>query len=78
MMGHVFRYHPAVNKLKILIEEGELGKIQYIYSNSVNIGRIRSKPNLLWSFNPRNIATILFLLDGFPQVILSSGGSYAQ
>lgn len=78
MVGHVLRYHPAVNKLKELINQDELGKIQYIYSNRLNIGRIRNEGNILWSFAPHDISTILFLLDEFPEVIFSTGGSYLQ
>ncbi len=59
MVGHVLRYHPAVNKLKELINQDELGKIQYIYSNRLNIGRIRNEGNILWSFAPHDISTIL-------------------
>ena len=42
MVGHILRYHPAVNRLKELIDSGELGKIQYLYSNRHNIGKIRA------------------------------------
>jgi UDP-2-acetamido-3-amino-2,3-dideoxy-glucuronate N-acetyltransferase len=48
MVGHILRYHTAVNKLKELIDKGELGKIQYIYSNRLNIGKIRTEENILW------------------------------
>jgi len=78
MVGHILRYHPAVDKLKRLIDQGELGEIQYVYSNRLNIGRIRSKANALWNFAPHDISVILFLLDEFPDVILSTGGSYLQ
>jgi len=78
MVGHILRYHPAVNKLKELIDKGELGKIQYVYSNRLNIGKIRNEGNILWSFAPHDISTILFLLNEFPEAILSTGGSYLQ
>jgi len=78
MVGHILRYHPAVNKLKELITQGELGKIQYIYSNRLNIGRIRNKSNILWNFAPHDISIILFLLDEFPEIVFSTGGSYLQ
>lgn len=55
MVGHILRYHPAIEKLKELIDRGELGKIQYIYSNRLNIGKIRSEENILWSFAPHNM-----------------------
>ena len=78
MVGHILRYHPAVNKLKELIDKKELGEIQYIYSNRLNMGRIRSKADVLWDFAPHDISVILFLLDEFPDVIFSTGGSYFQ
>lgn len=78
MVGHVLRYHPAIEKLKELIRTGELGKIQYIYSNRLNIGKIRSEENILWSFAPHDISVILFLLNEFPETIYATGGSYLQ
>jgi len=78
MVGHILRYHPAVNKLKELIDQGELGKIQYIYSNRLNIGRIGNKSNILWNFAPHDISVILFLLEEFPEIVFSTGGSYLQ
>ncbi len=78
MVGHILRYHPAVRKLKELISVGEIGKIQYIYSNRLNIGKIRSEENILWSFAPHDISVILFILDEFPEAIYATGGSYLQ
>jgi UDP-2-acetamido-3-amino-2,3-dideoxy-glucuronate N-acetyltransferase len=78
MVGHVLRYHPAVDKLKELIDEGDLGKIQYIYSNRVGFGKLRSEENILWSFAPHDISVILFLLNEFPHSVLSTGESYLQ
>src|SRR4051812_43502664 len=50
MVGHILRYHPAIIKLRQLIQQGSLGKINYIYSNRLNIGKIRTEENILWSF----------------------------
>ena len=52
MVGHILNYHNAVIKLKELVDSGELGKIQYLYSNRLNIGKIRAEENILWSFAP--------------------------
>lgn len=76
MVGHILRYHPAVRKLKSLIQDGELGKIYYIYSNRLNIGRIRSEENILWSFAPHDLSAILFLLDEEPESVSCQGGAY--
>ena len=63
MVGHILQYHPAIIKLKELISSGKLGKIQYIYSNRLNIGKLRVEENILWSFAPHDISVILMLLD---------------
>ncbi|MGA1876210.1 MAG: Gfo/Idh/MocA family oxidoreductase [bacterium] len=78
MVGHILQYHPAVMKLKELIDRGELGKIQYIYSNRLNMGKIRSEENILWSFAPHDISVILMLLNEFPETIQATGGEYLQ
>ncbi len=76
MVGHILRYHPAVIKLKALIQQGVLGKINYIYSNRLNIGKIRSEENILWSFAPHDISVILALLDESPVRVAAQGGAY--
>ncbi len=78
MVGHILRYHPAVNRLKKLIDEGELGKIQYVYSSRLNVGRVRNEGNILWSFAPHDISVILFLLEESPESILCIGKSYLR
>ena len=78
MVGHILHYHPAVIKLKQLVGSGALGKIQYLYSNRLNIGRIRAEENILWSFAPHDISVILMLLDEMPESVWASGGSYLQ
>jgi UDP-2-acetamido-3-amino-2,3-dideoxy-glucuronate N-acetyltransferase len=76
MVGHLLWYHPAVLKLKTLIEGGELGRIQYIYSNRVNLGKIRREENILWSFAPHDISIILGLIGEMPDVVEAHGGNY--
>ena len=78
MVGHILHYHPAVIKLRELIESGELGKIQYLYSNRLNIGKIRAEENILWSFAPHDISVILMLLGEMPETVYARGGSYLQ
>jgi UDP-2-acetamido-3-amino-2,3-dideoxy-glucuronate N-acetyltransferase len=78
MVGHILHYHPAIEKLKELIDAGELGKIQYIYSNRLNIGKIRTEENILWSFAPHDISVILLLLNEIPETVYANGGSYLQ
>lgn len=78
MVGHILRYHPAIIKLKELIDKGELGRIEYIYSNRLNIGKIRTEENILWSFAPHDISVILYLLNESPVNVYATGGSYLQ
>ncbi len=78
MVGHILQYHPAIIKLKELIDEGELGKIQTLYSNRLNIGKIRAEENILWSFAPHDISVILMLLEEMPEMVYATGGSYLQ
>ncbi len=76
MVGHLLWYHPAVLRLKKLIEEGELGRIQYIYSNRLNLGKIRREENILWSFAPHDISVILGLVGEMPDSVKAQGGNY--
>ncbi len=76
MVGHILRYHPAVRKLKQFIRDGSLGRLQYIYSNRLNIGKIRTEENILWSFAPHDVSVILNLLDESPVQVSCEGGSY--
>ena len=76
MVGHILEYHPAILELKRLICEGELGNIQYIYSSRLNLGKLRTEENILWSFAPHDISAILFLLGESPNRITAHGGNY--
>lgn len=76
MVGHILRYHPAILKLQDLISGGALGKINYLYSNRLNIGKIRSEENILWSFAPHDISVMLSLLDEVPTQVSCQGGAY--
>ena len=76
MVGHLLEYHPSVLKLRELIDSGELGKINYIYSNRLNFGKVRTEENALWSFAPHDVAVILRLLGQSPIEVSANGGSY--
>jgi predicted dehydrogenase len=78
MVGHLLEYHPAILKLKELIDQGELGKIRYVISNRLNLGKIRTEENALWSFAPHDIAVILRLTGGSPIEVVATGGSYVS
>jgi UDP-2-acetamido-3-amino-2,3-dideoxy-glucuronate N-acetyltransferase len=76
MVGHILRYHPAILKLQQLIHDGTLGKINYLYSNRLNIGKIRTEENILWSFAPHDISVMLALLNEMPIRVSCQGGAY--
>ena len=76
MVGHILQYHPAILALKKMIREGELGRIQYIYSSRLNLGKLRTEEDILWSFAPHDIAAILHLLNEMPTRISTHGGNY--
>ncbi len=76
MVGHILLYHPAIIKLKEIINSGELGKINYIYSNRLNLGKFRTEENILWSFAPHDISVILCLLEEMPTQVSAQGGNY--
>src|SRR5947199_7216940 len=76
MVGHILRYHPAILKLQQLIQDGALGQINYLYSNRLNIGKIRTEENILWSFAPHDISVILSLLNEMPNRVFCQGGAY--
>ncbi|MBA7649541.1 Inositol 2-dehydrogenase/D-chiro-inositol 3-dehydrogenase [subsurface metagenome] len=76
MVGHVLEYHPGVVKLKQLVDSGELGKLNYIYSSRLNLGKFRTEENILWSFAPHDISVILLLLNEMPQEVSAHGGCY--
>lgn len=78
MVGHVLEYHPAVVRLRELISDGVLGDVQYIYSNRLNLGKIRREENILWSFAPHDIAVMLSLVGEMPFQVSATGGSYVQ
>ncbi len=78
MVGHLLRYHPAIRRIQELLTEGVLGKIEYIYSNRLSMGKIRREENALWSFAPHDISVILALLGQMPIQATATGGAYLQ
>ncbi len=78
MVGHVLEYHPAIVGLEELMGDGHLGKVRYIYSNRLSLGKIRREENILWSFAPHDIAIILRFVEEMPFQVAACGGSYIQ
>lgn len=78
MVGHVLLFHPAIIKLKNLVDQGLIGNIQYIYSNRLNLGTIRKEENILWSFAPHDISIIQFLVGEKPVSVHAEGATFVQ
>ena len=76
MVGHLLQYHPVFVRLKEIASEGFLGRINYIYSHRLNLGKIRREENILWSFAPHDISMILSLAGEEPESVLATGGNY--
>jgi len=78
MVGHVLLYHPAVKKIKNMMVEYKIGRLQYIYSNRLNLGSIRTEENILWSFAPHDISVIQYLLESNPVYVDAKGATILQ
>ncbi len=78
MVGHVLLFHPAFIKIKELLSQGKLGKLQYMYSNRLNLGKIRTNENVFWSFAPHDIALFQFFTNSSPTSIVSMGKDFLQ
>ena len=76
MVGHLLRYHPAFLKLKEIIDKGDIGRIQYLYSTRLSLGKIRREENALWSFAPHDISMILALCNEIPEHVTAVGHNY--
>jgi UDP-2-acetamido-3-amino-2,3-dideoxy-glucuronate N-acetyltransferase len=77
MVGHLLQHHPLVQELHMLLARGELGKLLYITSNRLNLGKIRREENALWSFAPHDISVILSLAGSqLPETVRCMGGEY--
>lgn len=76
MVGNLLRFHPAVRKLKDMIDADELGRVEYICSSRPSIDRHRAEENILWSFAPHEVSVILGLLGEMPITASCQGGDY--
>jgi predicted dehydrogenase/acetyltransferase-like isoleucine patch superfamily enzyme len=76
MVGHLLQYHPAFLRLRQLVDEGQLGRLQYVYSNRLNLGRIRREEDILWSFAPHDISMVLALCRDEPESVVAVGARY--
>jgi len=78
MVGHLLLFHPAIRKIKELINEGKIGKLQYVYSNRLNLGQVRTEENVFWSLAPHDISIFQYFTESFPERIHASGSTFLQ
>ena len=78
MVGHLLEYHPAVARLKRLIEEDELGRLFYVYGNRLNLGKLRADENALWSLGAHDVSVVLHLVGEEPEECIAQGASYVR
>ena len=78
MVGHLLEYHPGVDKLKEIADAGNLGDIHYIYSNRLNLGKLRADENALWSLGAHDVAVVLRLAGEEPTEVHAHGESYMR
>jgi predicted dehydrogenase/acetyltransferase-like isoleucine patch superfamily enzyme len=76
MVGHLMQYHPGFGKLRDLVSVGVLGRLEYIYSNRLNLGKVRREEDILWSFAPHDLSMILSLVGQEPAEVTAQGGYY--
>jgi predicted dehydrogenase len=78
MVGHLMVFHPAVTQLRKLLRSGDLGQLRYLHSTRVNLGRLRTDENALWSFGPHDLSMIDYLLERQPDSVTARGQCVLQ
>ena len=76
MVGHLLLYHPAYKALRKVVQSGVLGKLRYLYSNRLSLGKIRRSETVLWSFAPHDISMILGIIGVQPARVTTNGGHF--
>jgi predicted dehydrogenase len=78
MVGHLLQYHPIFLHLKAIVDEGALGRLHYIYSNRLSLGKLRTEENVLWSFAPHDLSMILALAKESPDHVTAEGAAFVS
>ena len=78
MVGHLLQYHPIFKTVLKMVKNGDIGEVNYIYSNRLNFGKVRSKEDVIWSFAPHDISMILSLVGEEPEHISCKSSSFLQ
>ena len=69
-------FHPAIKKIKKLIKNGRIGELQYLYSNRLNLGKVRNQENVFWSLAPHDIAIFQYLTGSHPKKFTQLGALF--
>lgn len=75
MVGHLLHYHPIFLALQQMIRDGALGRLRYLYSNRMSLGKFRTEENVLWSFAPHDVSMLLALVGESPDRITAEGAA---
>jgi predicted dehydrogenase len=75
MVGHVLRFHPAFERLKALIDEGELGTVKYIHSHRLGLGKFHTENDALWDLAPHDLSMILAITGCAPIEVRGEGAA---
>jgi predicted dehydrogenase len=78
MVGHLLEYHPAVTRLKELVDSDQLGRLFYIYGNRLNLGKLRADENALWSLGAHDVSVVLHLIGEEPSECVAHGACYVR
>ena len=78
MVGHVLLFHPAIIKIKQIIDSGRIGQLQYIYSNRLNLGKVRTEENVFWSLAPHDISIFQYFTNSYPLKVNATGSTFLQ
>ncbi|MCJ7563468.1 MAG: Gfo/Idh/MocA family oxidoreductase [Candidatus Aminicenantes bacterium] len=78
MVGHTFEYNAAVRMLRNYLEKGEVGEVYYLYGARLNLGRVQSDINAMWSLAPHDLSILLYILQKMPVAVAARGFSFLQ
>jgi len=78
MVGHLLLFHPAIIKIHEIIKNGKIGKLQYIYSNRLNLGQVRLEENVFWSLAPHDISIFQYLTNSYPKEVFAKGSCFLR
>jgi len=78
MVGHLLEYHPGVERLKQLVDDGELGEIYCVYGNRLNLGKLRADESALWSLGAHDVSVLLHIVEEEPCEVAAHGESFLR